>query len=98
MTTSELNFSRHSQERMLSRKISQEDISICLNYGKKLHRTGIRFYILRDKEVSRECLPERLSGLCVLISNDETIITAYKNRQAITFTKKLNKENLKKFH
>ena len=97
MTNAEFNYTKHSQEKMFSRCISHEDVKTCLNYGTKIHRTGIQFYILRDKDIQQNQLSKKLNGLCVLIDND-IVITTYKNRQAVTNTKKLSKENKRKFY
>lgn len=92
-----LFFSSHSSERMNARKISGIDIQMCIKYGSKIHRTGIKFYVLLRKQIEKHNLPKKLEGLCVLISNDNKIITTYKNKDAIYYIKRLSKENLKKF-
>lgn len=92
-----LFFSHHSSERMNTRKISGIDIQTCIKYGAKIHRTGIKFYVLLRKQIEKYDLPKKLEGLCVLISNDNKIITTYKNKDAIYYIKRLSKENLKKF-
>lgn len=90
------NFSNHSLKRINMRRIDQRYIDICLNYGKKIYRTGIVFYVLLKKTVDKLHLPKEIEGLCILVAHDNTIITVYKNRDAISEVKKLNKYNLKK--
>lgn len=92
-----LFFSNHSSDRMKSRKISNLEIQTCIKYGSKIHRTGIKFYILLSKHIQKYDLPKKLEGLCVLISSDNKVITTYKNKDAIYYIKRLSKENLKKF-
>lgn len=91
-------FTVHSSDRMSNRKISGVDIQTCINYGAKIHRTGIRFYVLLSKQIAKYGLPRKLEGLCVLISPDNKVITTYKNKDAISYIKKLSKENLRKFN
>lgn len=91
-------FTSHSSDRMSSRKISGVDIQTCIQYGLKIHRTGIRFYVLLSKQIAKYGLPQKLNGLCVLISQDNKVITTYKNKDAISYIKRLSKENLRKFN
>ncbi len=91
-------FTVHSSHRMSTRKISGVDIQLCITYGAKIHRTGIKFYVLLSKQIRKYGLPQKLNGLCVLISPDNKVITTYKNKDAISYIKKLSKENLKKFN
>jgi hypothetical protein len=90
------NFSKHSLKRINMRRIDQKCIDLCLNYGKKIYRTGIVFYVLLKRTIEKLQLPKELEGLCVLVAHDNTIITVYKNREAASEVKKLNKYNLKK--
>jgi len=78
----------HCSKRMLERNISQEALDICLEYGKKIYRTGITFYVLLEKTIKKYLLPEKLKGLCVLVTHDDMIITTYKNKKAISKIKK----------
>jgi hypothetical protein len=94
--SNELNSSLHASKRMSLRGISNDLISICIEHGHKVYRTGIVFYILLGKTVKKLNLPQALEGLCVLVSHDNTIITTYKNRKAISNVKKLDKFNLKR--
>lgn len=91
------SFTPHSLKRMNMRRISKEYIDLCIKYGEKIHRTGITFYIILKKNIEKIKLPQDLEGLCVLVGADNTLITVYKNRNAISDIKKLNKQNLKKF-
>lgn len=91
------SFTPHSLKRMNMRRISKEYIDLCIKYGEKIHRTGITFYVLLKKNIRGLNLPKNLEGLCVLIASDNVLITAYKNKNAISDIKKLNKQNLKKF-
>lgn len=81
--------SKHCSKRMAKRNISKLALDLCLKYGEKIHRTGITFYILLEKTIKEFLLPEKLEGLCVLVAEDNNIITVYKNKSALSKIKKL---------
>lgn len=90
------NFSNHFYSRISLRNIKQNDVNLCLIFGDVIYKTGIRFYILSKKKIIENSLSEKLEGLCVLVSRDNFIITAYRNKSAISKTKRLSKLNFKK--
>ena len=77
-------------------KLKNEDVFLCLRYGRKSYRAGACFYTILDRDIRKWNLPQRLSGLCVLVGDKNVLITVYKNKKAISNTKKLSKFNLKK--
>lgn len=89
-------FTNHSYLKMSLRNIKQNDVNTCLIFGDVIHKTGVKFHILSKKKIIENKLSEKLEGLCVLVSKDNFIITAYRNKKAISKTKRLSKENLKK--
>lgn len=91
-----INYTNHALRRMSERKITKNDIQICIQYGYKIHRTGIRYYVILNKQIIENGLPEKFNGLCALISNDESLITAFKNKDALNHIRRLSKMNLKK--
>lgn len=91
-----INYTVHALKRMSERKISKTDIQICIEYGKKIHRTGIKYYIILSKQVLEYGLSQRFNGLCILLSSDDTLITTFKNKDAFNYIKKLSKINMKK--
>lgn len=90
--------SNHAKERMAKRNISHNEISACLKYGEKIHRSGVCFSVLLEKNLRQFCLPNNLNGLCVLTAKDNTIITVYKSKSAYSEIKKLSKMDIKKFY
>lgn len=91
-----INITKHFLKKQYSRRIKKEDISLCLKYGRKIYRAGACFYTILNRDIKKLNLPERLSGLCVLVAEKNTLITVYKNQNAISNTKKLTKFNFKK--
>lgn len=92
-----LHLTKHSRSQMSFRKISERDIETCLSFGDVIHKTGIEFHIISKKVIKTNQLPEKLHGLCVLVDSNNLVITTYKNTNAISNTKRLSKDNLKKF-
>jgi hypothetical protein len=94
----EINFTTHSIKRMANRKITRQEIEICLSYGEVIYKTGAKYHILSRKVLNQWGLSERLNGLCVIVSRDEYIITTFKNREVFSYTKRLSKNDLRKFY
>ncbi|MBC7473767.1 MAG: DUF4258 domain-containing protein [Candidatus Sericytochromatia bacterium] len=95
---SQLNFTNHSIKRMSKRKISWQEIEICLSYGDVIHKTGAKHHVISRKVLSQWGLSEKLNGLCVIVSKDEYIITTFKSKNIISYTKRLSKNDLRKFY
>jgi len=94
-------FSRHAAERAAQRNISQEDMDFVLRYGQEIHRSGAVFIFLGHKDIpeslARKRSVEKLVGTTILISSDEEcIITAYKNRKALREIKRKDKRYIQK--
>jgi len=85
------HMTHHALRRTAQRNISEEAILATLHYGKKVHRTGRVFFILRKKDVVS--IPELKSfvGTTLLLGRDGTIITAYSNQKAYSVVKKKSK-------
>jgi hypothetical protein len=92
-----VSFTNHAEKRSKNRSISKNEIEICINYGHRVHKTGAIFFIISKKIIKEYNLPEKLNGLCV-ITKDNYVITAYKNINVISNTKRLSKQNLKKYN
>ena len=92
----ELNFSTHSLKRISLRKIDKKIVETCVEYGKLFYKTGIKFYVLLRKTIEKFHLDKKLEGICVLLSNDNTVITVYKNKKISREIKILSKQNNKK--
>lgn len=88
-------FSRHATRRMAQRNLTVEDVSLVLQLGHVEYRTGVEFYFLRSRDVPEgmERKLERLVGATVIVSNGE-IITAYRNRNAISGIKRKLKHRI----
>lgn len=85
----------HAISMSSARNIKLNDIDLCLRFGEKIHKTKIQFYFMSKKALKNNNIDFCIEGLCVLVSNDNTVITVYKNKDAISDIKKLSKRSLK---
>ncbi|MDB5097441.1 MAG: hypothetical protein JWM80_1862 [Cyanobacteria bacterium RYN_339] len=87
----------HARQRASQRGLAQDEIDFVFHFGRKIFRTGIRFIFLGERDI-----PERyqrshgyLAGSTMLVSKDGTILTVYKNPEAIRVIKKKSKNKRK---
>ncbi len=81
------HLSTHARTRRAQSNLSCEDLDLVRRYGILEHRTGVRFYVLRRREVERYRLSEprleKLHDVVLIVSNDNTVITVYRNSKAL---------------
>jgi len=65
----------------------EHDMALVRRYGVLEHRTGVRFYFVRKQEVERYRTIEprlaKLHGIVMVVSQDNTVITLYRNSKAL---------------
>jgi hypothetical protein len=83
----EARFSKHAKQRSAQSNLCAQDVELVRRYGVLEHRTGVRFYFMRRREVEkyRDAEPRlaRLEGVVMIISNDNIVITTYRNSRAL---------------
>lgn len=76
----------HAQLRLAQRNLSPAQVEYVLDHGVEMHRTGITFYVLRERDIPsahrRDDGYAKLAGTVVLIASDGTVITAYRQHNA----------------
>lgn len=84
MRVSKYRISRHAARRMAQRNLSVGDVALVLRFGRKEHRTGVKFFFLGERDVppGQERELERLVGTTV-VAADECILTVYRNERAL---------------
>ena len=85
---------RHSVKRASQRGIRNPWIAIVMKDGKTIHKQGLKFVFLTGRQLRYydTKLQEYLKNLVVVITNDDnTILTCYKNKDAIGNIKRKNK-------
>ncbi|HEX8228809.1 MAG TPA: hypothetical protein VF826_05780 [Chloroflexia bacterium] len=91
--------SEHARQRGAQSNLRASDMELVRRYGILEHRTGVRFYILRRRDVERyrEVEPRlsKLRDLVMIVSGDgTTVITVYRNKKALREIRRKPKMNL----
>lgn len=80
-------YSLHASRRAARRNIVPDAVDYVLLHGQLTHRTGIRFFFLRRRDIPpadrRQGWCARLVGTVVLVAPEGDIITVYRNRRAL---------------
>jgi hypothetical protein len=74
---------------MAQRNLSVGDVALVLRFGRKEHRTGVKFFFLGERDVppGQERKLRRLVGTTV-VAVDECILTVYRNERALAQIKR----------
>ena len=95
-----MTLSKHAVRRMSQRGITDEAIDFTLRWGKIYHRTGIVFFVLRQRDIRRskrrDAKVQRWEGTTILMSED-MIVSVYKNRD-ISDIRRKGKQDLAAFY
>jgi hypothetical protein len=88
-----VQFSRHARFRASQRGLTDDEIAFVLFFGRSIHRTGIRFVFLGQRDIPARFgrTHGHLAGLTVLVSHEGTVLTVYKNQAALRTIKKKDK-------
>ncbi|HEX8217869.1 MAG TPA: hypothetical protein VF914_01505 [Chloroflexia bacterium] len=90
--------SEHARLRGAQSNLRASDMELVRRYGVLERRTGARFYILRRREVERyrEVEPRlaKLHDMVMIVSNDDTVVTVYRNKKALRDIRRKPKMNL----
>lgn len=87
----------HSLKRAAQRGIRNPWINTVVREGKVVFKQGLRFFYMTKKELRflEPAMQERLKNLVVVMAGDDnTIITCYKNSDAISHIKRKSKRLL----
>ena len=101
-----IELSKHAENRASKRGINFEQIKLCIQYGEEIYRTGGLFFFMSDK-----CLKKikkiygayltKLEGLVVLTQNTNKsliVVTVYKDRQAMKVIRKKHEYKSRRIH
>ena len=93
-------FSRHGRQRAAQSNLSEDDVDLVRRYGVLEHRTGVRFYFIGRREVERyrHVAPRlaKLHDIVMIVSQDgDTVITVYRNRQALKHIRRKSKKRFR---
>jgi hypothetical protein len=90
--------SEHARRRGAQSNLRDSDMELVRRYGVLEYRTGVRFYILRRRDVERyrgvEPRLAKLHDLVMIVSSDKsTVITVYRNKKALRDIRRKPKMN-----
>ena len=83
----------HAQERAEKRGITRKMVSDTINYGEKIHKQGLEYFVMLKKCIQDEwdsSYSDRVVHTTVIIGDDR-IVTVYKNRKAFKNIRKKSK-------
>ena len=87
-SSARVEWSRHGRLRGAQSNLCDHDVELVRRYGVLEHRTGVRFYFVRTREVERfrsiePRLPHLLNVVMIVAGDDDLVITVYRNRNAL---------------
>ncbi len=90
--------SEHARQRGAQSNLRASDMELVRRYGILEYRTGVRFYILRRRDVERhrEVEPRlaKLHDIVMIVSSDDsTVITVYRSKKALKDIRRKPKMN-----
>jgi len=83
----------HARQRASQRGLNLAEIDFVLTHGRGIYRTGIRFIFLGERDIPARYRRTHgyLTGVTLLMADDGTLLTVYKNPDAIRVIKKKSK-------
>lgn len=77
-------FTRHARIRMTGRRLSEHDVTMVLDFGRRVHGRGAQIYVIGRKEVARYRRDgidlSAVEGIHVVCSRKGRVLTTYRNR------------------
>lgn len=85
MQIKKYKISVHAARRMAQRNLNVGDVALVMRFGRKIHRARAMFFFLGERDVPEglEKKLEKLIGATIVVT-DKTILTVYRNRNALT--------------
>ncbi len=84
-SSSENLFTRHARIRMTGRRLSEREVTMVMDFGRRLHGRGAQIYVVGRKEIIRYRRDgidlSALEGIHVVCSRLGRVLTTYRNRE-----------------
>jgi aspartyl aminopeptidase len=77
-----IQMTKHARERQLKRGIHDLQVSLAMDFGQRVHGTGVEYCFLGRSDIPDWVHPryaERMDGTVVILSTEGTVITTYRN-------------------
>lgn len=84
--------SKHAITRRLKRGLSDLQIALAMDFGQRVHGTGAEICFLGRRDIPDWIHPRyaaRVEGTVVVLADDGTVVTAYRNPDAMRDLRKL---------
>lgn len=82
-----MKLTTHALNRMSQRRISDELLNLALKYGFVVYNAGAKFIFVRKKDIPEDmprAIAEKIEGIVIVMNPiDGTILTVYKNKNAL---------------
>ena len=86
-----IQMTKHATERRLKRGIQDLQVSIAIDFGQRVHGTGVEICFLGRKDIPDWVNPkyaERMEGTVVVLSSEGAVITTYRNPEYMSTLRK----------
>lgn len=89
MRTADYIITTHARRRMAQRNLSLSDVTLVLRWGRRMYRTGVKFFFLGKRDVprGREREFEHLVG-ATIVAAQNCVVIAYRNHAALSRIKR----------
>ena len=82
-----MKLTNHALKRINQRGISNRELELALEFGCIIHNAGAKFVFVRKKDIPKDLpgsIAEKIEGIVIVMNPfDGTILTVYKNRNAL---------------
>lgn len=88
------DLTEHCERRMRQRSIDSELLMMALEFGEEIFKQGAIFHVVTKKSMPTHLdatLRRKLENLVVMVSDDASVITCYRNKEGMKYIKKKSK-------
>jgi len=81
-----IRMTRHATERQLKRGIPDEQLHLAIDFGRRVHGSGVEVYFLGRKDIPPwidHRMAWKIEGTVVVMSPEDDVITTYRNPRCI---------------
>lgn len=93
-TTPVIALTKHASQRKSNRGISQAMIDDTIRHGVQIRKQGLRYFVMIAKSIPknfRAQYKEQVENVVVIVTEDNFVMTVYKNPKALKNIKKKQK-------
>lgn len=86
-----VKLNKHAARRRMEREITDLQVALAIDFGRRIYGTGAEICFLGRRDIPDWLHPryaERVEGTVVILADDGTVVTTYRNPGAISDLKK----------